>query len=428
MRRICTVFLSAYTGWVLADVQLPLPASSTDSQRSFPLVGQAPLQTTPHTSLLKRSRVHRYSTYLKKLTTHPKVRDADHHTVWDTIHNEFRLKPGDVPRPLVQGWDNRIVGRYIPSALSVTGMPSPLKTSTRLPVLSLQAAILIALRNNPNVLFAQMNRILDKYTNERELRELGVQWDRTLAIKLNSNWQQGAGVSTTDNGGLVPSLTLTNKLGTQMSIDYAVDSRQASVTLSQDLLQGFNMHQYLVQDQLDDIKKARWAYYQSISTTVKTVIQSYISLISAKQQYMSNLENYQSTKKTFRTTEILYRIGEKSENEFDQIKSQMVTQSFDLENYKKTLHDAYTAMATAMGLAENAQFKIPDDFDLKKVPTKYPSIRKAIQYSLKHNITYLQNVMTLQQAQEAVVKARDQLEWQLKATITPPNESNIRYT
>ena len=126
-------------------------------------------------------------------------------TRWQRIQKRYALNNNDVPAPLVQGWDNRVVGRYIPSALSRSGMPTPLLSKVPNRVISLQDAILLALRHNPSVLSAQMQRVFDKYNDQIMLDKLRYQWTG-LTLSMNNTWQQGQSV-TGGVSGFAPSVT-----------------------------------------------------------------------------------------------------------------------------------------------------------------------------------------------------------------------------
>ena len=105
-----------------------------------------------------------------------KIIELEVGTKWDKIQKYYALNQSEVPVPLTQGWDNRVVGQYMPSALSKTGMPTKLKTSVPYAVLTLQDAILLALRHNPNVKNEQIDRIITKYNNQLELDKLRYEW------------------------------------------------------------------------------------------------------------------------------------------------------------------------------------------------------------------------------------------------------------
>ena len=76
------------------------------------------------------------------------------------------LTPTEIPAPLKQIWTNKLVGRYLPSAKTFNGLPPSHAAFHSQKLLTLEDAILLALRNNPDVISAQMTRVIDKYNFE----------------------------------------------------------------------------------------------------------------------------------------------------------------------------------------------------------------------------------------------------------------------
>ena len=139
-------------------------------------------------------------------------------TTEERLQRQYRLKPSDLPKPLEQGWDNRVVGKYIPGALTANGMPVPRSTTVLGKTLSMQEAILLSLRNNPGVLTAEMQRVEDKYGVQSTLNSLRYDLGN-LSINVEGNWAQGTGVTSTSNYG--PNITFHNKLGTTLNVGYS---------------------------------------------------------------------------------------------------------------------------------------------------------------------------------------------------------------
>ena len=79
----------------------------------------------------------------------------------------FELQSKDIPKPLSQSWDNRAVASHFSSAQSKDGLPIPQRAGHyQIKVLTVEDAILLALRNNLDVISAQMQRVSDKYDLE----------------------------------------------------------------------------------------------------------------------------------------------------------------------------------------------------------------------------------------------------------------------
>lgn len=404
---VITATLYGVVTSLCAAVQLPQPSDSYSnlkfSESSHP---------KPRTSSIALPQPQQVKLSVSRNKT-PSVTGL---TKWDKIQKYYALKQSEVPVPLTQGWDNRVVGQYMPSALSKTGMPTKLKTTVPYAVLTLQDAILLALRHNPDVQNEQIDRIITKYNNQLALDNLRYVWSG-LSLNVDSSWNQGAGIGSVTTG-FSPAVTLTNKLGTTLAINYDVANKQSSAILSQNLLKGFNLQRFAYSDLKDQIKQDRLAYKDNIINTVNSVVDAYIDFISAKQDYQNNMTSYKSQLETLRTTAIKFKIGQVSENTFNSIKSAAAAQKFDLQTYRNTLRQSYITLAKAMGLSSYAQFKVPATLDLGEFKFKYPPIRQAINMALKTGSTYINAQIALQQSQEAVVKARDDLKWTLDATYT----------
>jgi outer membrane protein len=306
-------------------------------------------------------------------------------------------------------------------SVNALSLPVPQQTKNKTKFMSLRDAIDLALRNNPQVLTAQMEQVTDKFALETAYNNFSPQID---PITVNSSYDQ-YGNSTTTLG----SLSVTQKLHSGASITASalgatIDnttgdtslSQGAQLKITQPLLNGAG-----TEVNTDALKSAqenavinKLKYRDAISSVVTTVTQNYRALMQALNQDKLDATSIKRQQLNVKQQDILYKAGKKSYNDYLQIKQTLVDIQSSKTQNQLTLDSAYQDLLTTLGLDPNSRIKISSKPDMTR--QKIPSKSKCLQLAQQNDATYRQAIISLAQAKRGVDIAKNGRLWSLDLT------------
>jgi outer membrane protein len=323
------------------------------------------------------------------------------------------LTPADIPKPLPQRWGNRVVGRYLPSALTPDGLPPPLHMSLPTKLLTMQEAILLALRNNPAVINAQLQRIEDKFQLEIARNAFMPQ---ISALTLGGKWAKGA---KPDYGSFNPSVSLTNGYGTKIILGASSDfsgKPSANVEIDQPLLSGFDVPRQTYLAALDTEKGNKLKYASSIVGVVNSVTQSYIQLVQAKIELKNQAYAVNQQVQELARSQKKLAVGRVSRSSLRSQQSTLMQSKLSYQQQKSSIDNTYQGFLQTLGLSPESKLNLPSQIDVRQLPMKIPSFNAALRFAFAHNNAYRQTVLGMMDAQRAVISTRDAAKWTLGAT------------
>lgn len=300
-------------------------------------------------------------------------------------------------------------------------LPTAPKSNTKKPLhLSLREAILLALRYNPNIQSAELDRIIQRYQLRLAYNAFELQYALAGTAVTERNNYSGVG-SVTNNRYLgTPELSLKTKLGSQFAL--TMDNQVAGVagynplmnfTFTQPLLRGFG--KAVNEVGLLDAKEADCLnglnLKQSVIDQVTQVITAYRLLVLVG----NNLENQ---KRQLEDAKALYNINKKRIAAGQLESAGNIQQAYQIESISLMVEQAENDFKTAaqellqsIGLDPEMRLAVPDDVSVDKIII--PRVDAAIDEALAHNTQYLALKMAVDVDQRAYTVAKNQQLWQL---------------
>ncbi len=289
--------------------------------------------------------------------------------------------------------------------------------------LDLREAILLALRYNPNIQNAELDRIVQRYQLRLAHNEFELQYALAGTALIEKSRYSGVGNAVQRSYMTTPNLGLKTKYGGQVSL--MMDNNVAPVgnynpllnfSVTQPLLRGFGLSANTagLLDAIDNEWLNKLNVQQSVIDQITQVITAYRALILSG----NNLQNQQRQLKEANTS---YEMNEKKIAAGQLEPTANVQQSYQIESLNLMVEQAENEFKTAaqdllqtIGLDPDMRLAVPSDVTLDK--TAIPDVGESIANALKHNAQYLALKMVLRADERAYSVAKNQQLWQLDAT------------
>lgn len=322
------------------------------------------------------------------------------------------LNRSEIPKPLRYGWDERYLSNHMPKRFST--LPSPAATKRGKKTLSIHDAIMLALRNNTDIINSDMTLIANRFSYETSMNKFKPQLQD---ITLNYSSSTG---DTTMSGTQATLKTRTGAsytLGMSHSGSITSGKNNYSFSMTQALLRGFGqVADFSYQQSNRSYKIALLNYKSSIMQIVDKVTLGYWGLVQAMLNYQNTLNEYHDSLRTTHNTLLKYKAGQASLSEATEAKANLNSSKSGLITAKQSLQSTYTQYLQTIGL--NIYSHLAIDLNIIPQSIKIPSLKYCIQRSLKNNIAYQETLLTLKTTQESIVSARDNRRWKLDLTAT----------
>jgi outer membrane protein TolC len=286
--------------------------------------------------------------------------------------------------------------------------------------LSLRDAILLALRNNPQVKSAELQRVVDKFSLEvarnEFLPQYGLEGSATYAKDNHPNYIAA------------PDLSLKTPIGTQLAVSAepglnAGEEHRIAVTATQPLLRGFgptvNLASYRNAKDQEEIN--RLSFKDRFQTTITEVITAYHQVVQDYNRLEVDQASLRDSEETLRATRLQIKAGKRPETDLTQQDAQVAQQRFSITQDRNTIETDTQKLLILLGLNPYAKITINKKIDLSL--TKLPSKVDSMQTALMYNINYKKSQIGMKSKyRDLLVAENDQL-WDLSVTAT--NAQNI---
>ena len=296
-------------------------------------------------------------------------------------------------------------------------------------VLTLEDAILLALRHNPNIRNAHIERTLAKF--DLRVSENDFEWQ----YSLDGSAKRGVTYTSTDKSishtyGLTPKASYKTKMGTGVTVsmpnNYSASGNDntrytpsATVTVTQQLLKGFGstIAQIALLNAYISNEKSKLTLKNAVITQINDVVDKYFGLIQAKQQEFIEGTALKDAIRTEQRNEAMIKAGRLAANENIQAQSNVASHRLTMIDRKNKIFDAEQALRKAIGLIDNNQ-----SIDVAKafpaIKLEVPDLTKSIAIAMRGNIDYRKQLMELEVTKRALLKAKDDMRWGLAFTGT----------
>src|SRR3990167_1135666 len=307
----------------------------------------------------------------------------------------------------------------------------PTKKSQKVVVLSLQDAIFLTLRNNPQIKQDKIQRIADKFA----LVVNDYQFQPHYQLNASYQYQRGVNINQVTNNHIVnitPNISYENHYGTQMSINSANPTEQGTFSpqltfnVTQPLIQGFGKP--IVEAAYNNVKDNeiinQLNLKNGIITAVAQVINDYLTLV----QDHGNLEVDQLSLKNYEDTvsndNTLIKAGQMARSDIVQAQAQVESQKASIQNDLNNLDNDRAQLLSDLGLPPQTNITVPLHMDLDQLAKqmmgnqKIADIEKSEKVALANNISYQSNIIAIRSLRRGVLEAEDGRRWQLNVTAS----------
>lgn len=262
--------------------------------------------------------------------------------------------------------------------------------------LSLDEAILLAVRENPSVQVSRLTLILEKFNLFVEKWRFYPQYSFTAEGGTSSFRSFGGEPISTKKYNAKMGISLLTPIGTQITLsgtNAVTNQYNPGVTLSvvQPLIRGFG--KAVVETALNNAKDtelvSRMNIEGTLRGTVTAVINAYLEVISAEKTIEIDRAALARAQDSVVQTKLFIKAGHKAGNELVTVQANVASAQMQLENDKNSLTQMQFALLTSIGLNPNAKFNF-SNINLKQLIAKYalPSMVDAKELILKNDIQY----------------------------------------
>jgi outer membrane protein TolC len=291
--------------------------------------------------------------------------------------------------------------------------------------LSLEEAIMLAVRENPSVQQAQLNHVLQKFALHIQQWQFKPHYTFQANTTVARNVIAGmAGTSTTKN--IQPAASLLTPIGTQISLTSSNNIAShfnpgLSLQVIQPLMRGFGkpIVEATLYNAIDSELISRLHVESALRTTVTDVITAYLNAVSAENTVEIDQQALQRAQVSEQQTALYIKAGHKAGNEIITVKATVATAETNLENDKNNLLQARYALLTAIGIDPNTDVSFTS-IDVPQLIKKYhvPVLSDAKTMVISNDIQYQTDKLTLEGAtKRSLAIAEDNTRWQLNLTV-----------
>lgn len=302
--------------------------------------------------------------------------------------------------------------------LSLTAVGEGRKT------LTLKEAILLAVRENPNVQQAELNLVQQKFALEVAEWQFQPHYAVTGAASINKTVANGQD-NTTKLFSVQPQITLNTPIGTQLNLTSTNNfsnhfNPQLSLQIVQPLIRGFGkaIVEASLYNAMDSERISRLNVENALRITVTSVINAYLNLISALHTVQIDEDALKRAETSVDQTKLFIKAGRKAGVELITVKADVASAQTKLENDKNNLEQARYALLTAIGVNPNTQFEYAS-IDVPRLINQYklPTLENTKRLTLDNDIQYQIDQITLEgSTKRNLLVAEDNTRWQLNLT------------
>jgi outer membrane protein TolC len=297
---------------------------------------------------------------------------------------------------------------------------SPSPKNKKVLLLSLREAILLALRYNPNIQNAELDRIIQRYQLRLAQNEFEVQFALAGSGEVVKTHYSGVGTTTNKAFLATPEVNLRTKAGTELGLNLdnnvSTNSNYAPIlnfSVKQPLLRGFgkSVNDANLLNAIDNELMNKVALKQAVIDQITQVIGAYRNLILSGNNLQSQKRQLEEAKSTYSSNEKKIDAGQLEPTANIQQSYQIESLSLMVEQAENDFKTGTQDLMQAIGLDPAMRLAVPNDVTLDKL--KVPNLQQSINIALTHNSQYLAQQMILRADERAYTVAKNQQRWQL---------------
>lgn len=293
--------------------------------------------------------------------------------------------------------------------------------------LSLKEAILLAVRENPNVQASQLSHVEQKFQLEIQ------QWQFHPHFGLQASTTTSHSYSVTSNGyvsqnatGVQASASLLTPIGTQMTLTSSNNVSNnfnpgLSLQIMQPLMQGFGkpIVEAALNNAIESETISRLNVEGTLRATVTNVINAYLDVVSLQNTLAIDQQALMQSETSKKQTQLFIKSGHKAGVELVAVLADVASAQTRIENDKNNLDQARFALLASIGIDPNTPVTF-DNVNVNELINKYhiPPLDKAKKMILENDIQYQTDQITLNGSiKRNVMLAEDNTRWKLDLTV-----------
>ncbi len=287
-------------------------------------------------------------------------------------------------------------------------------------LMTLHDAILLALRNNPQIQSARLQRVVDKFSLEVARNEFWPHYGISGVASYVKGSKPGYGAS--------PELSLKTAIGTQIVVSGESDlnagnENRVTLTVTQPLLRGFGPNVNLAgyRNSLDNEEGNKLTLRDRFQSTITEVITAYYQVVQDYNRLDVDRSSLKESEQTLHATEMQIKAGKRPETDISQQAAQVAQQRFSITQDLNTIDQDTQKLLILLGLDPHATIAIDKKIDLSL--QALPSKEESVQIALGNNINYRKGLLTLKTKYRDLDVAKNNQLWDLSVTAT--NAQNI---
>lgn len=292
--------------------------------------------------------------------------------------------------------------------------------------LTLEEAILLSVRDNPNVQSSRLSYVSDKFNYYVQQWQFKPHYSLQASVGFNRARASGNPYINSQNNNLQPAVSWLSPIGTQVSLA-ATNNRNGhynpglSFQVSQPLLRGFGraIVETALNNACDSLYIARLNIEGVLRTTVTNVVNAYLDIVTAQKTITIDEDALKRAELSVVQTKLFIKAGRKAGNELITVQANVAGAKTQLENDKNNLRQTRYALLTAMGIDPNSPIEF-SPLNIPKLIAKYhlPSLDSVKKLILENDIQYQTDQRTLYgSTTRSLLTAEDNTRWQLNFNV-----------
>jgi outer membrane protein TolC len=293
--------------------------------------------------------------------------------------------------------------------------------------LSLDEAILLAVRTNPNVQSTKLSLVAQKFNTYVQEWAFYPHYSFQASATQNRTGTPNNPIVNSHNWNVQPGTSILTPIGTQVTLTSNNPKTghynpSLSLQIMQPLMRGFGTA--VVESALNNARDtetiSRLNIEGTLRTTVSAIINAYLDVVSAEKTIQIDEGALHRAEKSVEQTKLYIKAGHKAGNELVTVEANVASAKSQLENDRNNLLQARYALLAAIGIDPNTPVAFTN-LNIERLISMYhmPTLEGAKHLILKNDIQYQVDQITLNGPTcRALLVAEDNSRWQLNLSAS----------
>jgi outer membrane protein TolC len=294
--------------------------------------------------------------------------------------------------------------------------------------LSLNEAILLALRYSPDIKNAEIDRVTQKFALRVAKYQFEVQPVLGATGTYGKQTVDGENFPATGYAMITPGAKLKLGIGTQLAVEVPIQTNTTALDpgpnvalnfkLTQPLLRGFGTDITLAQlhKAYDDELGFKLDLKNNVITVVTTVISDYLDVVRNQTDLSTRERAISDQQKTLRDNTAKVKAGQLPRTVNVEAESQLASLQLELTSAQNSLRAARYKLLRDLGLSPTLPIIVQSEVPLGKLTV--PNVDEAIKKAFKSNINYQKKLLQIKKNKRDLNVAKDAQRWELNAVVS----------